>query len=177
MIPDQSSNNLYPLPLFLETLKELCDLQDQGNPVNFATMNNRLMERWSDRSSSDGLVRKENSFSDSEYRFIKFICRKLITIKKPNSNDVFSFFYPFEVQIMNEASHLRNQSGASSHLRYKERQRKAARMRLFQGGVVPSSAGSTGGTPGGLGGGESHRDGSNVSSEKQSAVSPTSMDS
>ena len=204
VIPDQSSNNLYPLPLFLETLKELCDLQDQGNPVNFATMNNRLMERWLDRSSSDGLVRKENSFSDSEYRFIKFICRKLITIKKPSSNDVFSFFYPFEVQIMDEASHLRNQSGASSHLRYKERQRKAARMRLFSGGVVPSSAGSSNGTPGGIGGGtndgadhgtsngsggrgsmsadnsqggETHRIGSIVSSELPAANSLSSLDS
>jgi len=140
VIPDQSSNNLYPLPLFLETLKELCDLQDQGNPVDFETMNKRLLDRWSQRESNDGLIRKENTFSDSEYRFIKFICRKLITVKRPNSDELFSFFYPFEVQIMDEASHLRNQSGASSHSRYKERQRKAARLRLFPGGVASSTS-------------------------------------
>lgn len=143
VIPDQSSNNLYPLPLFVETLKKLCDLQEQGHPVDFEIMNRHLMERWSDRTSNDGLVRKENSFSDSEYRFIKFICRKLITVKRPNGDAFFSFFYPFEVQIMDEASYQRNQAGASSHLQYKERQRKAARLRLFPEGVgAPPSSGS-----------------------------------
>lgn len=136
VIPDQSSNNLYPLNLFLETLKELCDLRDQGNPVNFATMNQRLLERWNTRDSrggpekNDGLVRKENLFSDVEYRFIKFICRKLITVTREGS-EPFSFFYPFEVQIVDEASFLKNQSGPSSHALYKDRQRQAARQRLF----------------------------------------------
>lgn len=130
VIPDQSSNNLYPLPLFLDTLKELCDLRDQGHPVNFVTMNQLLVERWSPSDKQDGLIRKENMFSDSEYRFIKFICRKLITVKK-EGGDTFSFFYPFEVQIVDEASYLKNQSGPSSHALYKERQRQAARQRLF----------------------------------------------
>lgn len=184
VIPDQSSNNLYPLPLFVETLKELCDLQDQGNPVDFETMNNHLMARWMDKNSSIGLVRKENTFSDSEYRFIKFICRKLITVKRPNSDDVFSFFYPFEVQILDEASHLRNQSGASSHSHYKERQRKAARLRLFPGGSItsnptsgsssspPSSGSSSGGsTPGTSGFG---RSGGGVGSGPASSSDPIS---
>jgi uncharacterized protein (TIGR04562 family) len=130
VIPDQSSNNLYPLPMFFETLKELCDLQDQGHPVNFATMNERLFERWTDREDKKGLVRKENSFSDSDYRFIKFICRKLITVNRENG-EPFSFFYPFEVQIVDEESYLKNQTGPSSHAHYKERQRQAARQRLF----------------------------------------------
>ena len=130
VIPDQSSNNLYPLPLFLETLKELCDIQDQGHPVNFRTMNERLVERWKDKDNRIGLVRKENSFSDSEYKFIKFICRKLITVRRDNGSP-FSFFYPFEVQIVDEVSFLKNQTGPSSHVHYKERQRQAARLRLF----------------------------------------------
>ena len=130
VIPDQSSNNLYPLPLFFETLKELADLQEQGHPANFATMNQRLTERWTSKDNHEGLLRKENSFSDSEYRFIKFICRKLITVKKTNG-EPFSFFYPFEVQIVDEVSFLKNQSGPSSHSHYKERQRQAARQRLF----------------------------------------------
>ncbi len=130
VIPDQSSNNLYPLPLFFETLKELCDLQDEGHPVNFAAMDHMLMERWTDKDNKEGLVRKENTFSDSEYRFIKFICRKLITVRRENG-DPFSFFYPFEVQIVDEVSYLKNQTGPSSHAHYKERQRRAARQRLF----------------------------------------------
>ncbi len=139
VIPDQSSNNLYPLPLFLETFKELVDIQDQGHPVDFASMNKRLFERWADRSAKEGLIRKENSFSDSEYRFIKFICRKLITVKSPSSDQPFSFFYPFEVQIMDEVSFLKNQSGSSSHAQYKERQRQAARLRLFPKGKISGS--------------------------------------
>lgn len=138
VIPDQSSNNLYPLPLFFKTLKELCDLQDQGHPVNFGTMNERLMERWTDKGDKEGLIRKENTFSDSEYRFIKFICRKLITVRR-DSGEPFSFFYPFEVQIVDEASYLKNQSGPSSHAHYKERQRQAARQRLFPSFTVKKS--------------------------------------
>lgn len=138
VIPDQSSNNLYPLPLFLETLKELCDWEDQGHPVDYASMNQRLMDRWSDKSTKDGLIRKENTFSDSEYRFIKFICRKLITVKRIESDQYFSFFYPFEVQIMDKASYQKNLSGASSHAHYKERQRQAARLRLFPRGQIQS---------------------------------------
>lgn len=132
VIPDQSSNNLYPLPLFLSTLKELCDQRDQGHPVNFATMNQLLSERWASPEKQDGLLRKENLFSDSEYRFIKFICRKLITVKR-EGGEPFSFFYPFEVQIVDEASYLKNQQGPSNHALYKERQRQAARQRLFPG--------------------------------------------
>ncbi|MEY4615358.1 MAG: hypothetical protein RJB66_318 [Pseudomonadota bacterium] len=130
VIPDQSSNNLYPLPIFLSTLKELCDLRDQGNPVNFATMNQLLNERWTRKENQEGLIRKENLFSDSDYRFIKFICRKLITVNREGA-EPFSFFYPFEVQIVDEASYLQNQSGPSNHALYKERQRQAARQRLF----------------------------------------------
>lgn len=130
VIPDQSSNNLYPLPLFLKTLREFFDLKEQGHFVNVSTLNQKLMDRWTDRESGNGLVRKENSFTATDYRFIKFICRKLITVKKENG-ELFSFFYPFEVQIVDQESYLRNQSGPSNHAHYKERQRLAARNRLF----------------------------------------------
>lgn len=130
VIPDQSSNNLYPLPLLFETLRELCALHEQGHPVNFASVDQILADRWKDRENREGLVRKENTFSNSEYRFIKFICRKLITIKK-EGGDPFSFFYPFEIQIVDEASYLKNEAGPSSHAHYKERQRQAARQRLL----------------------------------------------
>jgi uncharacterized protein (TIGR04562 family) len=130
VIPDQSSNNLYPLNEFFETLKELCDLQELGNPVNFTTMNQRMLERWEYQTGVGGLVRKENAFSGSDYRFIKFICRKLINVKGEGGK-TFNFFYPFEVQIVDQETFAKNQSGPSSHALYKERQRQAARERLF----------------------------------------------
>lgn len=130
VIPDQSSNNLYPLPLFLKTLKEFAALKDEGHVVNFSSMNEKLQESWVNRENQIGLLRKENTFSDTGYRFIKFICRKLISVKKENG-ETFRFFYPFEIQILDEETHQTNQTGPSNHASYKERQRKAARARLF----------------------------------------------
>lgn len=54
-------------------------------------------------------LRKKNEQSGLDFKFIKFITRKLIRIKnRPDTSGVsqsFSFFYPFEVQIMDAASY------------------------------------------------------------------------
>lgn len=44
--------------------------------------------------------------------------------------DMFAFF-PFEVQIMDEASYMQNSQGAASHSRYKNSQLRAARRRVL----------------------------------------------
>ena len=42
------------------------------------------------------------------------------------------FFYPFEVQIVDEKSHVHNTEGEASHLEYKRAQTKAAMVRTFK---------------------------------------------
>jgi uncharacterized protein (TIGR04562 family) len=49
----------------------------------------------------------------------------------PISRDV-RFFYPFEVQITDEASHQQNTQGEASHQEYKKSQVKSAMRRIFR---------------------------------------------
>jgi uncharacterized protein (TIGR04562 family) len=49
----------------------------------------------------------------------------------PISRDV-RFFYPFEVQLTDYESHLKNTQGEASHLEYKKSQLKSAMKRIFR---------------------------------------------
>lgn len=128
VMPDQSSNNLFPLEVFIEALKEVMTKKRMIIPEE---VNALLAEKVKRMPGSFPLIRKENTFSGNDYRFIKFICRKLVTVPVANSQP-FSFFYPFEVQIVDYESHLRNEAGESSHAQYKERQLQAARSRVLR---------------------------------------------
>lgn len=127
IMPDQSSNNIYPVDLFLKSCEELIKSGQEIQPEDLEAL---FEEKLESESSQQKLFRKENTFSGDEYKFIKFITRKMITIQqegKPN----FSFFYPFEVQILDLKTFQATQTGPSEHVAYKERQRTAARQRLF----------------------------------------------
>jgi uncharacterized protein (TIGR04562 family) len=122
VIPDQSSNNIFPVDLFCEQAKVLGEL-DQLNDAAFeqALTQNEHRLKW---------VRKENEFSASSYKFIKFIARKLIRIDSPEKQNPVRFFFPFEVQIMDKNNYEKVLHGPSMHKDYKERQREAARKRV-----------------------------------------------
>lgn len=126
IMPDQSSNNLYPVEAFIEVCKQLKDRDD----VTEEELNN-LFELYLSKLGDDyKILRKENSFSGLDHRFIKFINRKLIKIEIPG-RDVFSFFYPYEVQIMDQEAHSKIMTGPSEHEAYKDRQKQAARLRVY----------------------------------------------
>lgn len=133
IMPDQSSNNLYPSALFVKVCQEL---EEKGlDPAD-----SDLEEMFEARLKLEGAqykpLRKENSFSSEEYRFVKFISRKLIHIPGTEGRPPFSFFFPFEVQILDQAAHSIMQAGPSEHEAYKERQRQGARERLFPGNKI-----------------------------------------
>lgn len=127
IIPDQSSNNLFPVALFLKVCEEL-----QQSPRDYSDEEvTQIFEtRLTDAGEDAGYFRKENLQSDPNFRFIKFITRKLVRVQIPGREE-FRFFYPFEVQIMDERSLKIIQDGPSAHEAYKERQKQAARARLF----------------------------------------------
>ncbi len=133
IMPDQSSNNLYPGDLFLTAIEQLKkgDIKDSDKIRDFLA---DFLEKNQHRAE---VLRKENLYSGADYQFIKFICRKLIRIEPSHGSQSrgevtpFSFFYPFEVQIIDIESQERTKSGPSDHQAYKERQRLAARKRLF----------------------------------------------
>jgi uncharacterized protein (TIGR04552 family) len=128
IMPDQSSNNLYPVDLFMEVCGELAQRLDVMDDTVIQTA---FDQKIADKGDSVKYLRKENFFSGDDYKFIKFISRKLIQIRPQGAQEAFSFFYPFEVQIMDQSAHNRIMSGPSEHEAYKERQRNAARQRLF----------------------------------------------
>jgi uncharacterized protein (TIGR04552 family) len=128
IMPDQSSNNLYPVDLFMEVCGELAQRLDVMDDKVIQTA---FDQKLADKGDGVKYLRKENFFSGDDYKFIKFISRKLIQIRPQGAQEAFSFFYPFEVQIMDESAHNRIMSGPSEHEAYKERQRNAARQRLF----------------------------------------------
>lgn len=128
IMPDQSSNNLYPVDLFMSVCDDLSHRLDTLDENSIQEAFDQKLLEAGDKAQ---FFRKENFFSGADYRFIKFISRKLIHIKPQGGKEAFSFFYPFEVQIMDKSAHESILSGPSEHQAYKERQRMAARKRLF----------------------------------------------
>jgi len=128
IMPDQSSNNLYPVDLFMKVCD---DLSHRLDTLDEKSIQEAFEQKIREEGDNVKFLRKENFFSGEDYKFIKFISRKLIHVKPLGGKEEFSFFYPFEVQIMDQSAHQRILSGPSEHQAYKERQRTAARKRLF----------------------------------------------
>ena len=76
-------------------------------------------------------LEKHNSFTSRDYRFVKFITRQLVRVTHPETQKSFSFFYPYEVQILDYEHYLRSLTGPASHEEYKARQRARARQRVL----------------------------------------------
>lgn len=126
IMPDQSSNNLYPVELFLKVCEDL----EQKHITDPKAVQEYFDNELKKHGGSD-LFRKLNEQSARDFQFIKFITRKLIRIRPQGSQEEFSFFYPFEVQILDEKSYQKALSGPSEHQAYKDRQILAARNRIF----------------------------------------------
>jgi uncharacterized protein (TIGR04562 family) len=129
IMPDQSSNNLYPVELFLQVCR---DLEEAGSTPKESELEQILRDKLNSRVQQAEMLRKENIYSGADYQFIKFICRRLVRIEVAQKQS-FSFFFPFEIQILDKASHAKGSSGPSEHQAYKERQRVAAYKRVFRG--------------------------------------------
>ncbi len=129
IMPDQSSNNVYPLDLFLSVCE---DFKKDPHEMSNQDIQNILDKKLSEAGEQSNLFRKENKFSGSDYKFIKFISRKLIHISIPGAQDKLSFFYPYEVQIMEKTTYEGIRNSASEHQAYKDRQILAAKQRLYK---------------------------------------------
>ena len=127
VIPNQSNNTLYPVNLFLEVVEGLSRTPDM--PVS--EVDKILFERLEKESVRARFLEKHNSFTSRDYRFIKFITRQLVRVTHPETQKSFSFFYPYEVQILDYDHYLRSLSGPASHDEYKSRQRARARQRVL----------------------------------------------
>ncbi len=125
LVPDQSNNTLYPVNLFMEVVESL-----SGQDVSVQQVDEALKKKLKEHSARAEFVLKPNPFSGADYRFIKFITRRLIRVPMRDGRS-FTFFYPYEVQIMDAETFQGQQEGPSSHKEYKDRQRVMARARVF----------------------------------------------
>ncbi len=125
---DQSTNQLYPLNIFLESLDEL---RSKGPLSNKEDIKDVLDRKLSFSDEEIEYLKKKNEFSSKRHKFLKFISRKLIRIKNEDTGKYVRFFYPYEIQIMDYQSYLNNLTGNESHAKYKDRQKQAARNRVL----------------------------------------------
>lgn len=127
VIPNQSNNTLYPVNLFLDVVESL----PRTSEMPAADIDQMLMARLERDGAKARFLEKHNTFTSRDYRFIKFITRQLVRVNDPNTQKSFSFFYPYEVQVMDYDHYLRSLSGPASHEEYKARQKARARERVL----------------------------------------------
>ncbi len=128
-IINESINTVFPTDIFLETMDTLRAKSSKESSKGISEILDKKLVRKKDQVK---FRRKENIFTDPEYKFIKFISRKLISveIERKGQSEKVQFFYPFEIQVMSYETYLKNMRGPLSHEQYKKRQEKAARRRL-----------------------------------------------
>lgn len=133
IIPDQSSNTLFPLNLFMESMQELEHSQAGAGAISDAVIEDWLKRSLEEHSTRAEFKEKWNQFSGPDHRFIKFINRKLISVPVGTGSNErpFRFFYPFEIQIMDGETWQKNLTGPTAHDQYKDRQRRRARERVL----------------------------------------------
>jgi uncharacterized protein (TIGR04562 family) len=158
--PSRSQNTLVDLALFRKRVYTLYKeaIKNNHSEENFYQRLNSLI----DDSSTVSQASDRNLHTSDEYRAIHFTGRQLIKYRNPFmasfnevrklalkdkenplsqsllnldtspiSRDV-RFFYPFEVQITDYESHLKNTQGEASHNDYKKSQLRSAMKRIFK---------------------------------------------
>lgn len=127
IIPSQSNNTLYPVNLFADVMEGL----ERTSDLTPANVDELLKARLAKEKDKARFLEKHNVFTSREYRFMKFITRQLVRVTLPETQKSFSFFYPYEVQILDYEHYLKSLAGPASHDEYKARQRERARERVL----------------------------------------------
>jgi uncharacterized protein (TIGR04562 family) len=78
---------------------------------------------------SEPQTRSDNPHSGSGFSSLQVTLRKMIHLH--GEGDDVDFFFEYEIQLMDRASHERSLHGPASHAAYKRRQVEAARIRVF----------------------------------------------
>lgn len=158
--PSRSQNNLVDIELLKRRMHGLLKqtLRQNLSEEHFFEGWQKLVEECTPSAAGS----ERNQHSSDDYRAIHFTGRQLIKYRNPfmsHFNEVrkaasqdkenelsklvlaldttpiardVRFFYPFEVQITDEASHSSNTQGQASHEEYKKSQVKSAMKRIFK---------------------------------------------
>lgn len=127
VVPSQTNNTLYPVDLLLEVLEGLPKRVEAS-----AQEIDRMLKGRLNREAADAkYLLKQNMFTSKDYRFVKFINRQLVRVTMPDNGRNFTFFYPYEVQVIDSEHYELSLRGMASHEEYKARQRSHARQRIL----------------------------------------------
>jgi len=157
--PSRSLNTIIDLNKFRHKYKNVLkmSLRNELTEERFlAAVNRELIECGFDDGNSD-----RNDHTSTRYRSIQFTSRQLIRYKNPFLKDFMDirkeakqdeeselgkkilaldtaliardirFFYPYEIQIVDQDSHKENTQGEASHQEYKRAQKISAMNRVF----------------------------------------------
>ncbi len=125
VIPNQSTNTLFPFRSYVESHPRLRSLRD-GLQLSLDV--------------EDGTVKCDNEFSDPGFRIVHFVVDLPVRIdhyldragiKPPRPGPL--IFSLTEFQIVDRETETANEQGPASHAAYKERQRQAVERRLKLG--------------------------------------------
>lgn len=134
--PSRTRNNLINVPRFLEGIEELKghDLSSWKED-DVAEFLERYLEIPPDQKEekTGKLIREHNIYSSTMYSSVQLTSRQLIRIKDPfNPTIEYKFFFPFELQILDEDSYIESRGGRASHEEYKKSQTTAVRKRVLK---------------------------------------------
>lgn len=133
--PSRTRNNLINVERFLQGIEELNshDLSSWKDEDVAEFLERHLQLPPEEKElETDRIIKENNLYSSTLYSSLQLTGRQLITIKdffKPEI--VYRFFFPFEIQILDEESFKESREGRASHEEYKRNQICAARKRVL----------------------------------------------
>ncbi len=133
--PTRSRNTLIDLE-WMRSQMELLEQEALGRDMSAQEQIDALRKAVRDRPYPEPPSRSYNPFSSLAYHSIQFTCRHYVRLPDviigpggvPGEQ---RFFFPFEVQILDEESFELSRSGLASHDVYKQRQRAAVKRRVL----------------------------------------------
>jgi len=159
--PSRSVNTIIDLEKFKKKYSGIVKMAIRNNlsEERFLAAVNREINEC---SFFEGTESERNAHTSKNYQSIQFTCRQLIKYKNPFLTEFLSirkeakkdadspisqrimnldtsliardvrFFYPYEVQVVDDLSHNQNTQGEASHIEYKKAQRRSAMKRVFK---------------------------------------------
>ena len=156
--PSRAVDNLIDMKLFKKKYQSVLKLAIRNDLSEDRFL--QALEREAEECIVDKVKINMNEHSAKAYNSIQFTCRQLIKYVNPFFKDFNSvreiaknedtdlakkilsmdisliagevrFFYPYEIQIVDQDSHVNNTIGLASHQEYKKVQLKSAMMRVF----------------------------------------------
>lgn len=92
--------------------------------------NIKLAMQTTEFPTENSHITEHNQFSEVSYHSVQITCRHRIKIAQENGKTL-CFYFPFEIQMMDQDSYVKTREGLASHSEYKNRQREAVRKRVL----------------------------------------------